>query len=73
MDDVFVYLIDMPVSVPEMVLPCDAGFTVYVNARLAHGDRVRAYLHALRHIENDDWSKEDVQQIEWEAHYGPRN
>lgn len=68
MTEIFVYLVDLPDRVDEMVTPCDDGYTVYISSKLSYTGRVRAYCHALRHIENDDWSKEDVQQIETEAH-----
>ena len=69
-DDIYVYLVDLPTNVPEMVAPCSGGYTIYLNARLAYTDRVKAYLHALGHVERNDWNKEDVQQIEMEAHDG---
>lgn len=69
MDDVYVYFVQLPNGVSEMILPClDGGYTIYIDPRLSYQGRVKAYLHALRHIENCDWSKEDVQQIEEEAH-----
>ncbi|MBO7726900.1 MAG: hypothetical protein J6S50_00455 [Oscillospiraceae bacterium] len=71
MDDIYVYLVDLPTTVPEMVAPCiGGGFTIYLNARLSYQDRVKAYLHALEHVTRNDWSREDVQQIEKEAHDG---
>lgn len=69
MDDIYVYLIDLPLAVREMVAPCIDGYTVYINSRLDHAGRVRAYLHALHHIENNDWERPDVNQIESEAHH----
>ena len=69
MTDVYVYLVDKPCDVEEAVLPCFGGYTVYLNARLSYSDRVKAYLHAIGHIENNDFEKDDVQQIEMEAHY----
>jgi len=68
MVDTFVYLIDMPLNVSEMVTPCEFGFTIYLNAKLSYQDRVKAYLHALDHIERDDWNRDNVQMIETEAH-----
>ena len=68
MDDIFVYLVDLPPKVAEMITPCENGFTIYLNARLSYQDRIKAYMHALRHVERNDWTKEDVQQIEREAH-----
>lgn len=70
MDDIYVYLVDLPPSVPEMITPCDCGFTVYLNARLSYQDRVKAYIHALEHVERNDWEKDNVQLIEKEAHDG---
>ena len=68
MDDIYVYLVDLPVSVPEMVAPCIGGYTIYLNARLAYADRVKAYLHALEHVARNDWEKDNVQVIEKDAH-----
>ena len=68
MDDIYVYLVDLPTTVPEMVATCCAGFTIYLNARLSYQDRVKAYLHALEHVERSDWEKDNVQEIEKDAH-----
>ena len=68
MDNVYVYIVDMPTTANEMVMPCSDGYTVYLNAKLSYRGRVKAYLHAMKHIERNDWEKDDVQQIEYEAH-----
>lgn len=68
MDDVFVYVIDLPAKVREIVMPCSCGYTVYISARLDLPHRLKAYRHALRHIAERDFEKDDVQQIEAEAH-----
>lgn len=61
------YLVDMDVN--EAVCPCNAfGYTIYINAHLSQEGRQRAYIHALRHIENGDFEKENVQSIEADAH-----
>jgi hypothetical protein len=70
MDDIYVYIVDMPTTAAELVMPCNGGYTIYLNARLSYQDRVKAYLHALGHVERNDFEKEDVQKIEMEAHYG---
>lgn len=67
-DDIYVYLADLPTAVPEMVAPCLGGYTIYLNARLAYSDRVKAYLHALEHVARNDWEKDNVQEIEKDAH-----
>ena len=46
----------------------DGGHTVLLNARLTHEAQLLAYDHAVRHIEQDDFRKEDVQEIEAEGH-----
>lgn len=68
MNDVYVYVVDMPMTVREMVAPCPDGYTVYINARLSDLGKLEAYSHALRHITNEDFRRDDVQTIEHEAH-----
>ena len=70
MNDTFVYIVDLPDGVAEMVAPCFGGFTIYLNARLSYQDRVKAYMHAMEHVDRNDWSYDNVQKIEAEAHYG---
>lgn len=70
-DRIFTYLIDMPTRVHEAVCPCADGYTIYLNSRLSYQDRVKAYNHAMKHIENNDFeSVEDIQTIEARAHRG---
>lgn len=66
--DVFVYLVDLPDGINEMVTPCRDGYTIYIDARLDLAHRQKAYEHAMWHIEHDDFQKTDVQQIEHAAH-----
>ena len=68
MNDIYVYVVDMPTTAAEMIMPCTGGYTIYLNAKLTQEERVKAYRHALRHVERNDWEKEDVQQIESETH-----
>ena len=71
MDNIYVYIVDLPPAVSEMVAPCSGGYTVYLNAKLSYQDRVNAYIHALEHVERNDWENADVQQIEKETHESP--
>lgn len=67
--DINVVLIDFPVSGKEMVVPNEDGsYTVLINAKLSYEMRIAAYDHAMKHINSDDFSKTDVQQIEADAH-----
>lgn len=68
MDDIFVYYVGLPTGVREIVMPCSDGFTIYINECLDEEGRMKAYEHALRHIRDNDWSKKDVQEIEYHAH-----
>lgn len=46
----------------------DGSYTILINAKLSDQGRISAYEHALRHIENEDFEKEYVQEIESSAH-----
>lgn len=66
-NDIFVYLVDMPVR--EAITPSGAfSYTVYINARLSAESQREALLHALRHIQGHDFERENVQEIESNAH-----
>lgn len=68
-NNIYVYIKDMPSKVHEAVVPCISGYTVYINSRLSRTGQEEAYIHALRHIENNDFgSEEDIQTIEARAH-----
>lgn len=63
-NDIYVYEIELPNDVSEIVAPCLSGYTVYLNQRLCPDKKKRALDHAVRHIENKDFEKIDVQEIE---------
>lgn len=70
--DVFVHLLNLPVN--EIVTPNDDGsYSIFINARLSNDAQLRAYSHALKHIEDNDFNKTDVQTIEMVAHELPVN
>ena len=46
----------------------DGSYDIFIRADLSHEEKVRVYLHELSHIMNDDFSKADVQSVEYEAH-----
>lgn len=64
MDRIFVYLVKLPKGINEAVLPCLEGYTIYIDSRLTWEGRQEAYDHAMKHIENGDFEKNDVQEIE---------
>lgn len=52
-----------------MVVPNEDGsYTILINARLSQEGQLRAYQHAMKHIQNEDFEKSDVQSIEFKAH-----
>ena len=68
MEDVYVYFVQLPDGVKEMVTPCLDGHTVYIDDRLDETQRLKEYRHALRHIVGLDFEKGNVQEIEKKAH-----
>ena len=64
-----VFLVDFPNSGREMVVPNeDDSYTILINAKLSYESQIKAYEHAMQHILNDDFSKNNVQEIEFIAH-----
>lgn len=71
MADINVQLIDMDTMIPEQLVKNeDDSYTIFLNARLSRDSQLKYYYHALRHINRDDFCKEDVQKIEFENHKG---
>lgn len=68
MDDIYVYIVRLPYGIKEAVTPCFGGYTIYISEDLSMQGRHRAYQHALKHIQNGDFDKINVQAIEAEAH-----
>lgn len=68
MTDVYIYSVNLPPQVSEVVTPTGDGYTVYVNARHTIEAQRQALEHARRHILSADFEREDVQKIEAEGH-----
>lgn len=68
MVDYYVYLVPLPDGFNEAILPCADGFTIYINDKLDQAHRVEALNHAIKHINREDFGKDDVQQIEADVH-----
>lgn len=67
--DVNVILLDFPNNQKEMVIANEDGsYTILINAKLSYEAQLRAYNHALKHINEDDFGRSDVQAIEARAH-----
>ena len=60
---------DMPIGMHEHVWKnADDSYTVKLNAKYDQQTLQDAFEHAVKHIRNNDWEKDDVQLIEAEAH-----
>ena len=68
LDNIYVYQIALPEGIDEYVTPCFMGYTIYIDKNLTHERRQKAFIHALKHIKNNDFEKSDVQAIESQAH-----
>ena len=68
MIDIFTYLVELPDGINEAVLSCVGGYTVYIDPRQSNDGMKRSYEHALYHIQNADFEKSSVQEIESQAH-----
>lgn len=69
LDYINVQILDMDAKIPEqLVKNADDSYTIFLNARLSQESQIKSYYHALQHIRNSDFEKEDVQTIETEAH-----
>ena len=69
MDDIYVYCVPLPPGIHEMIVPCCDGYTVYIDEELDAEHRQEAYDHALSHALENDFEKENVQEIESLRHY----
>lgn len=69
MNVINVQLLNMDTKTPEhLVKNADDSYTIFLNARLSQESRVKSYYHALRHIQEQDFEKQNVQDIEIQAH-----
>lgn len=67
--DVNTFLVNFPVPGNEMVVQNEDGtYTILINAKLSQDGQLKAYQHALSHINNKDFEKSDIQSIEFQAH-----
>lgn len=68
-DDIFVYYINIPGNINELITPCFGGYTIYIDKRLDRLHQIRAYQHAMQHIKRCDFEREEnATVIELYAH-----
>lgn len=70
MYDVYVYRIELPGNIHEMVVPDseDDGWTVYIDKNLSDQKYRESFDHAMEHILGRHFELHDVQDIEYKAH-----
>ena len=64
--DYFVRLVPLPFGVFGATMPNDdSTYSVYLNTRYPEGRQLAAYIHEVRHIQNEDfYNGEDIDTIE---------
>lgn len=69
--DVFVEVVNfLELPTEEVVIHnADDSYTIFINANIAHDRQVQAVEHAMEHIVELDFEKENVQEIEFRAHH----
>lgn len=68
--DYNVQLIGFPTSkVHEAVTPNEDGsVTIFIDKNMTFEAQQKRFLHAMRHLDGNDFDKDDVQEIETKAH-----
>lgn len=65
----YVYTIPLPGKFREAVsYNEDGSYTILIRDDLPRVEQLKAYAHAMRHITGNDFEKDNVQEIEKEAH-----
>lgn len=68
--DYQVYLINFPTGKTKEAVTEneDGSYTIFIEEKLSKEGREKAFLHAMKHIDNNDFFKDDIQKIEFDAH-----
>lgn len=48
----------------------DDSYTIFIDTKLNDIEQRKVFLHEMKHIQENDFEKYDVQEIETDAHYG---
>lgn len=70
MDNINIFLIDFGGSVPAATSTQneDGTYTIFINSRCSWQHQRMSCCHELYHILNDDFNKNNVNEIEMDAH-----
>lgn len=63
-----VRLMDLPPRIKGFVTMREGEPVIILNARLNHEQNLKTFMHEKKHIDNGDFEKLDVDQIEAAAH-----
>ena len=63
-----VRLMDLPPRIKGFVVRRNGEDVIVLNSRLNREQNMKTYLHEKKHIENGDFEKLDVDEIERDAH-----
>ena len=68
--DYQVQLIQLPSNKTKElgVLNEDGSYTIFIEASLSREEQKKAFNHAMKHILEDDFAKDDINKIEKAAH-----
>lgn len=67
-EEVYVHFYPLPNGINEAVCPCEGGYNVTIDPRQSCDGIARSMKHALKHIHRNDFEKENVNEIERQAH-----
>lgn len=60
---------DLPAAIPAFVISdVDGVYTIVLNAHHTYERHLKAYHHEMKHIENGDYDKKNIDIIEIYAH-----
>lgn len=69
MEEINVQLLNMDTKIPEQLIKNDDdSYTIFLNARLSQENRLKSYCHALQHIRENDFEKNNASAVEISAH-----
>lgn len=63
-----VRLMDLPPRIKGFVVRRNGEYVIVLNSRLNREQNMKTYLHEKKHIENGDFEKLNVDEIERDAH-----
>lgn len=68
-NNVIVVYLALPDGINEVLTPNgDGTYTIFISTQICEEKQRNAYAHALCHIRNNDFEKNDVNAIENDAH-----